>query len=52
MDLTLPPPARLDAGAAAGALPLATQRALAKLLVACGLTADFVGEWFGSSCPG
>ena len=53
VDLTLPPPARLDAGAAEGALPLATQRALAKLLVACGLSADFIGEqrmWAAPVC--
>ncbi len=39
----LPPPARLDAGAAEGALPRATQRALGKLLAACGLDAEFAG---------
>ena len=43
VDLVLPPPARLDAGVAEGTLPRATQRALAKLLVACGLSGDFVG---------
>ncbi|KAK9907490.1 hypothetical protein WJX75_004677 [Coccomyxa subellipsoidea] len=43
VDLVLPPPARLDAGAAEGTLPQATQRALGKLLTACGLIADFVG---------
>lgn len=48
VDLVLPPPARLDAGAAEGTLPQATQRALGKLLTACGLSADFVGAlpWF------
>jgi hypothetical protein len=44
VDLILPPPARLDAGAAEGALPQATQRALGKLFSACGLSADFVGK--------
>ncbi|CAL8469784.1 g9326 [Coccomyxa elongata] len=43
VDLVLPPPARLDAGAAEGALPRATQRALGKLLAACGLDAEFAG---------
>lgn len=44
VDLVLPPPARLDAGAAEGALPLATRKALGQLFAACGLSADFVGE--------
>ena len=43
VDLVLPPPSRLDAGAAEGALPRATQHALGKLLAACGLDADFAG---------
>jgi len=43
VELILPPPARLDAGAAEGALPRSTQRALGRLLSACGLRADFTG---------
>ena len=43
VDLVLPPPARLDARAAEGTLPRATQRALGRLLEACGLEADFAG---------
>lgn len=43
MELILPPPARLDAGAAQGALPGSTQKALGRLLSACGLSADFSG---------
>ena len=45
VDLVLPPPARLDAGVAEGTLPRATQRALAKLLVACGLSGNFTGTY-------
>ena len=41
--MILPPPARLDAGAAQGALPGSTQKALGRLLSACGLSADFSG---------
>lgn len=43
MELTLPPPARLDAGTAEGALPRSTQKALGRLFSACGLSADFSG---------
>ena len=43
VELILPPPARLDAGAAEGALPRSTQKALGRLLSACGLSADFTG---------
>ncbi len=43
MELILPPPARLDAGTAEGALPRSTQKALGRLFSACGLSADFTG---------
>lgn len=43
VDLVLPPPARLDAGATEGALPQATRKALGQLFAACGLSANFVG---------
>ena len=43
VELILPPPARLDAGAVEGALPRSTQKALGRLLAACGLSAEFSG---------
>ncbi|CAL5229048.1 g12297 [Coccomyxa viridis] len=43
VELILPPPARLDAGTAEGALPRSTQKALGRLFSACGLSADFTG---------
>ena len=43
VELILPPPARPDAGAPEGALPRSTQKALGRLLAACGLSAEFSG---------
>ena len=43
VELILPPPARLDAGTAEGALPQSTQKALGRLFSACGLSSDFTG---------
>ena len=43
VEVILPPPARLDAGTAEGALPQSTQKALGRLFSACGLSADFTG---------
>lgn len=42
--VSLPPPARMEAAAAAaGQYPRATQLAIAKLLTACGLSSAFIG---------